>query len=302
MFNQLIGQEQIKSALKFYLAAYKAGGTTPFLMFNGAKGLGKTEFAKAFAKELKKPLLEINCATIKNNQQFFEQIFMPVVMGNEITLLFDECHMLPNDLQMAFLTVFNSETARRKEFSWRESTFEFDFEKQTYIFATTEPDKLFQPLKDRFEIVDFRPYTSVELGEIMKIKADWVEYQGDVLTDIEKTLRGNARASVKRTKQIVMYCEAHNQNTFGEKDWKSLRKSLGINAYGLTSSETEILRILKARGDCSLGMLSAATGLSRTAIQRDSEIHLLRLGLMKIDGQRKITPEGIRVLAEINAG
>ena len=79
---------------------------------SGAKGLGKTEFAKAFAKNLynqdgdKRSFLELNCSTIKNNEQFFEQIFLPLIADNEITILFDECHALPQDLTMAFLTIF----------------------------------------------------------------------------------------------------------------------------------------------------------------------------------------------------
>ena len=84
-------------------------------MLSGAKGLGKTEFAKAFAKNLvdndgdKRAFLELNCSTIKNNEQFFEQIFLPLIADNEITILFDECHALPQDLTMAFLTIFNAE-------------------------------------------------------------------------------------------------------------------------------------------------------------------------------------------------
>jgi hypothetical protein len=46
-------------------------------------------------------------------------------------------------------------------------------------------------------------------------------------------------------------------------------------------------------------MLSAATGMSRTAIQRDTETYLLRKALIKIEGTRKITNAGIRVLAKV---
>ena len=61
----------------------------PFLLLSGAKGLGKTEFAKAFAKSLsnkegdKRAFLELNCLTIKNNEQFFEQIFLPLIADND---------------------------------------------------------------------------------------------------------------------------------------------------------------------------------------------------------------------------
>jgi Holliday junction resolvasome RuvABC ATP-dependent DNA helicase subunit len=296
MFDSLIGQDHIKKTLNFYLDAYKATNTTPFLMFNGAKGLGKTEFAKQFAKSLKKPLLEINCSTIKNNQQFFEQIFMPVIMDNEVTILFDEAHALPKELVMAFLTVFNVESAKKKRFEWRDSTFEFNFEKQSYIFATTELDKLFPPFKDRLTIVDFKPYVEEELAAILQNKLDWVIFEDGVMDDIAPTLRGNARSAVKRAKEIEMYCEAKNISKFGKAEWKKLCDTLGINASGLTNTEIEILTILKERGDCTLAMLSAATGLSRTAIQRDAELYLLRKGAIKIEGTRKLTPLGKRLL------
>jgi len=298
MFDKLIGQESLKSRLNFYLEAHAATGVTPFLMFNGAKGLGKTEFAKEFAKSLKKPLLEINCATIKNNQQFFEQIFMPVIMDNEITILFDEAHNLPKELQQVFLTVFNVESARSKQVNWRESTFEFNFEKQTYIFATTELDKIFPPLKERFTVVDFKPYTEQQLGEIIHKRLDWVEFADGVVQEIAETVRGNARDAVKRTKEIEMYCEARNSNSFTMETWKELCGLVGINVHGLNNTEMEVLAILKERGDCTLGMLSAATGMSRTAIQRDVETYLLRKALIKIEGTRKITNAGIRVLAK----
>lgn len=297
MFDSLIGQDHIKRQLDFYLRAHKATGVTPFLMFNGAKGLGKTEFAKQFAKELKKPMLEINCSTIKNSKQFFEQIFMPVIMDNEITILFDECHALPKDLVMAFLTVFNIDNSRRREFNYDDASLEFNFEKQTYVFATTEPDRLFAPFKDRLSIIDFKPYTQPQLADILQKKLDHVAFDAATLVTISDSLRGNARSAVKRSKEIEMYCESKNQSTFGAKDWKELCHDLGINALGLSNTEIEILNVLKSRGDCTLGMLSAATGLSRTCIQRDSEIYLLKKGLMNIDIKRKITSEGIRAIS-----
>jgi DeoR/GlpR family transcriptional regulator of sugar metabolism len=63
--------------------------------------------------------------------------------------------------------------------------------------------------------------------------------------------------------------------------------------------EIEILKILKERGSCSLQMLSAITGMSRTAIQREAELYLLKRGLMKINGQREISGKGLNAIAKI---
>lgn len=299
MFESLVGQAHIKKQLGFYHKAHSTSGLAPFLMFNGAKGLGKTEFAKEFAKSLGKPLLEINCSTIKNSAQFFEQIFMPVIMDNDITILFDEAHALPKDLVMAFLTIFNVEGVNKKHFEWRENSFEFNFERQTYIFATTEQDKLFAPFKDRLTIIDFKPYSNQELGEILQNRLHWTTFEDELIDEIALTLRGNARSAVKRSKEIEMYCESNNISQFGRNNWIELCDLVGIKPYGLTNSEIEVLSILKDRGECTLNMLSAATGLSPTSIQKDVEMHLLRMGFMKIERTRQITPLGIQTLNTI---
>jgi Holliday junction DNA helicase RuvB len=301
MFQDLIGQDHIKKTLSFYVDGANRGGAVPPLLLTGARGLGKTEYARQMAKALGKPLLELNCSTIRNNSQFFEQVFVPVVMNNEITLLFDECHALPKDLQNAFLTVFNVEKGTKKHFEWDGSSMEFNFIKQTYLFATTEPDKIFTPLKDRFEEIDFRPYTSPELGDILKMRADWVTFGNGVMDLIVETLRGNARSAVKRAKQIVLFCETKNTSTFTVDSWKEMCDTLGISANGLTNSEIQILSVLKQRGPSTLAMLSAATGMSRSAIQRDIEMHLLRKGYMKINGAREITGLGCQALDKVRA-
>ena len=143
-------------------------------MFNGAKGLGKTEFAKQFASTLGKKMIEINCSTIRNGEQFFEQIFVPAILDKDITILFDEAHALPKDLVMAFLTIFNVEGAKTKRFDFGENSFVFDFQRQTFMFATTELDKLFPPFRDRLTVLDFVPYSPDELAKIMRKKIDWV--------------------------------------------------------------------------------------------------------------------------------
>ena len=304
-FSHLIGQDNVKKKLNFYLKAYNATSVCPFLNLVGAKGLGKTLFAKEFAKNLKnkdgskRPFLELNCSTIKNNTQFFEQIFIPLIMNNEITILFDEAHALPKDLTMAFLTIFNTEKTNTKEFAFEDQTFEFDFTKQTFIFATTESDKLFPPLKDRLSTVDFEPYNTENLGEIIKLNCDDINFSDEALRKLSLTVRGNARNAVMRSKEIALYCESENQNTFESSDHLKLTDLLGILPHGITCTERQILQILAERGSCKLQTLSAVTGLSPTSLRRDHEVYLLRKNLMQIDGERKITNFGKNLLESI---
>lgn len=306
MFDNLIGQPEIKRQLSFYAEAFKKTSVVPFILLNGAKGLGKTEFLKSFSKSLTnvdgkpRPMLELNSSTIKNNQMFFEQIFMPIVQNNEITLFFDECHALPNDLMMAFLSILNTERTPYKEFNWREFTFVFDFTKISIIFATTELDKMFAPLKDRLTVLDFKPYKSDEIAQIISGRLSDIQFEDNLLAEIASTTRGNARSAVKRAKEIESYCETRNSTTFFKEEWTDLREILGIKPLGLTNTEVQVLEILAERGSSTLQTIAAVTGMSRTAIQRDAELYLLQRGLMKINGHREITSQGLKVLAEIN--
>lgn len=303
-FPDLIGQTAVKRKLSFYLDAFEKTSQSPFLLMAGAKGLGKTEFAKAFAKNLhnadgeKRTFLELNCSSIKNNEAFFEQIFMPLIADNEITILFDECHALPLDLTMAFLTIFNTEANSRKIFTWNEMNFEFNFLQQTFIFATTETDKIFPPLKDRLTTVDFESYSDHELGEIIKICAPEIHFEEDCLKEVSSTIRGNARSAVKRAKEISLYCGAKENNRFTLENFKDLCQSVGILPFGLSNTEKQILEILKS-GSATLTGLSAKLGLSKTAVQRDHELYLLNKSLIEIDGKRKITSRGRELCSEL---
>ena len=57
-----------------------------------------------------------------------------------------------------------------------------------------------------------------------------------------------------------------------------------------------ILKILRREGRCTLNMLAAKTGLSRTSIQKDHESYLLKMHLISIDGLRSITNNGCRLV------
>ena len=304
-FPDLVGQDAVKKKLSFYLDAFEKTGICPFLNLRGAKGLGKTEFAKAFARNLhngdgdRRAFLDINCSTIKNVESFFEQIFLPVIADNEVTILFDEAHALPKDLTMAFLTIFNTEKNSRKRFEFNEMTFEFNFKQQTFIFATTESDKIFPPLKDRLTTVDFEAYADDELAEIIQLCAPDITFKDNCLEEISKTVRNNARSAVKRAKEVTLYCGAKEQNTFTMDDFIKLSDCVGILPYGITHTEKQILEVLKEFGSATLTGLSAKLGLSKTALQRDHELYLLGKSLIEIDGKRKITSLGRKVCEEL---
>ena len=303
-FSKLVGQKNVKKKLKFYLKAFNKTGLCPFLGFFGAKGLGKTEFANAFARQLrnadgsKRALLEINSSTIKNNDDFFDQIFIPLILDNEITILFDEAHELPQDLTMALLTILDTRSSHVREFTWKDTRFPFNFKNQTFMFATTESNKLFPPLKDRLTAVDFDSYSKRELGEILK-KSVECDISKDVIKELSYVVRGNARNAIMKAKDINLYAEAEGARVFDSKHYDSFCDTLGVLPFGITCTEKQILEILEEHGQCTLSYLAAKTGLSSASLRGDHESYLLRQNLMEIDGKRKITVLGRKIIKSL---
>ena len=67
---------------------------------------------------------------------------------------------------------------------------------------------------------------------------------------------------------------------------------------GLTIAK-EAKSKVRNNGSCTLSMLAAKTGLTRTAIQRDHELYLIRKGFISIDNIRYITTNGCKALETI---
>ena len=304
LFPDIIGQTNAKRVLDFFCRGFEKTDIIPHLMFVAPKGCGKTTMAKATARRLKainkdKKYFEINCSTLRNVKQFFNQIVIPYMQDREATILFDECSEIPKDVTMALLTILNPNPDHQTSFSFEDYTVEFDFRQLSFMFATTETQSVFHALMDRLERVDLEEYSLSEMGEIVGMNLD-IKIEPKALEDISSVLRGNARAAQKMAQKIESYCEMNDAKVFKNSDWKKLSKILSIFPLGLNTTEILLLDILKDNKDCSLTNLAAKTGISKHAIQRDFEIYLQKHSLMDITtAGRNITAKGLEYLKKL---
>lgn len=306
LFSELIGQEKVKSVLRFYLEAYNKTGSVPFLNFVGATGLGKTRFVQEFSKHIKKsdgsrkPLIEINSSSIKSSKQFFEHIFLPHVYDQEVVVFLDEAHSMPRDLTYALLSICNTDKSHVREYNSGDNVYAFDFKRHHFIFATSESDKLFIPLKNRFITIEFADYSHEDLKKIFVANLPDLNFEDEALEILAETSRGNARSCVIRANEVNTYATTYNISTFTVEHARHLFAILGVLPYGLNRVEHQILEILRRDGQCSLTALAAKTGLNRSTVQRDFELYLLRKGFISIDGLRSITTNGHKALDKIS--
>ena len=303
-FSHLVGQDKLKAQLSFYLQAFEETQILPHVLLVGGKGAGKTEFAVALAKNLKcrkldgrpKPLLTINSSTLKNLKQFVEDIYLKYINDASITILLDEIHALPDPIQTAFLTILNPNKKNRNILRYEESELMFDFSRVSFIFATTDPQKLIGPLKDRCRMLHMGEYEYCDLAKIVRSNLDdGLSIDDNAITSVASVCRGNARNAVLMAKDnIVQYMKGSKIKTLDKKGWDDLCKVLSIRPLGLEESE---VTVLKALGECvegsSLNNLAARTGYTRGAIMMEYESYLVKKNLMTITPTgRKITFKG----------
>ena len=110
IFSAFVGQEGPKRKLNYRYSIWQQGGIFPNLFIVAPKGCGKTAFATQLGESMAKhqqgrEFLAETCSGYKNMEVFMNNVIMPKVHGKRVTILLDECHGLPKDVQTAFLTM-----------------------------------------------------------------------------------------------------------------------------------------------------------------------------------------------------
>jgi len=284
-YSQIIGQEKTKSKLNFLLDGYKQTKIIPHLLFVAPRGCGKTLIAQETAKIMNRSkTILINCSTIKNVKSFFNQIMLPFVYNRDCVIIFDEASELPRDVTMALLTILNPNQNNSNEFSFEDGTYTFHFNLNSFIFCTTEAQKIFHALLDRLYRIDMQDYSFVELGSIIKnnLKSSKLDINDSIIQDVSSVCRGNARQAQSMANQISSYLKSKKYNELTSEGWKDIKSKLSIYPLGLSEIELNVIKILKEHGEVRLTNLSAKTNLTKDMLQKNVEMYLVRNSLIEI--------------------
>lgn len=311
-FSEIVGQSHSKKRLQFYIDGFTRSSVFPHTMVVAPKGVGKTHLIREVGKVLKnisaekggkKHLIEINSSTLKSVKQFIEQIVVNYVQNQDCTLFFDEVHELNPKMVAALLSILNPTKENRTEFRFGDMVFEFNFARVSFFAATTERQKVFQPLLDRFAEIHLDEYSVEEVAEIMKrnVQNNYVA-DPDALLEMAKYCRGNARsaAMIGGNQGISNYCSSRGVKTFKVADVKKLVEILDLFPLGFSRMEVDMLRAIAKARATSLTALAAKSGLSKPA-QQDIEKCFLRYGFIEIEAGhgRSITAKGQEYLKAV---
>ncbi len=262
--QDLIGQNHAKDRLNFHFDGYVNGEPFPSIIFCGQRGNGKTEIAKATAIKLRelsggvKSAKLLNSSSIKNIKSWWNSVIIPEVNDKDVTLFFDECHKLPDDVSTALLTICNPNVTHKNTFCYEDYSVDFDLRRQTFLFATTEPQKVFAPLLNRMKRVDLQPYKNNELAKILQKNAPGIGFNDDVLAEMTPVCRSTARQAVMMAEDVLTYLAPKHKRYFSLDDWNQFRRTLDILPLGITRSELSVLRVLVDCADARIRKRYAA--------------------------------------------
>jgi len=284
-YSEIVGQEKTKGKLNFLLEGFEQTKIIPHLLFVAPRGCGKTMIAQETAKIMNRQKnVIVNCSTIKNVKSFFNQVMLPFVYDKDTTIIFDEASELPRDVTMALLTILNPNTNNQNEFTFEDGTYTFRFNQNSFIFCTTEAQKIFHALADRLYRIDMEDYSYISLGKIiqnnLKSKSQFIEL--DVIDEVASVCRGNARQAQSLANQISSYLMSKKSNKLTSGGWSEIKGKLSIYPLGLSEIELNIIKILKEHGEVRLTNLSAKTNLTKDMLQKNVEMYLMRNNLIEI--------------------
>jgi len=296
VIEQFVGQKSIIERCKIALeSAWNQGTKLPHLLMNGGPGLGKTELSHILAKEMGCELHEQLAQNLRDPKDLHAFLLTP--KDREVVLL-DEIHELPPALCQTVLyrmmenqQIFLETKQGQKSRPIKVSNF-------TIIGTTTEPQKLLQPLRDRFKLLlDFQYYETDELEQLLRNRVKQLAWQIEdpLFRFVAEKGKGTPRICLRLLESIRLTACASNHEVITVEHFEKTCRLEGIDSIGLTGNEIMYLKILYENdGATRLNVIASRLGLHPKHVSDIVEQFLIRDALItKQNSVRVLTSKGL---------
>lgn len=297
-FGNIIGQKAVKKVAGSLVQSHHGGIPVPHILLVAPKGCGKTEIAKCIAKGLNKKGVLFNSAGIKNTEAFMLDVVTDVIQDKDITVIFDECHELPKGVQSLMLSMLNPNSMKRNTVRYKDYEAEIDFRRQSFIFATTDPQKVDKALKSRCKLIELEEYTQSDIADIVSLTRPEID-NASLLLDIANVCRGNARDAVTLGEDIereLAKKPVGERDEFNRADWARLVDVHGIQPMGISRKEMQLLKLIYGgkQDGVSLSDLAFRIGDTPNVVRLETEAFLRKLELITVtdNSKRILTAKG----------
>lgn len=295
VIEQFCGQTRVVERCKVALAAaWNQGTALPHTLMQGGAGLGKTELAHILAKEMGCELHEQLAQNLKDPKDLHAFLLTP---NDREVVLIDEIHELPPLVQTTLYRAMENQQIFLESHQGKKSR-PVKIANFTILGATTDPQRLLQPLRDRFRVVlDLSYYSVEELEGLLRNRVRQLGWDIDdaVLFLCSQRGKGIPRIALRLLSSVRMTASAENVERLSVNHFEKTCGLEGLDPIGLNHNEIQYMKILlENEGSCRLNILASRLGLHLKHVSTLIEEFLIRDGLVtKSNSIRILTQKGL---------
>ena len=302
VIEHFVGQSQVVKRCKVALeASWNQGTKLPHMLMQSGPGLGKTELSCILANEvgMEGGPHEQLAQNIRTPADLHALLLTP--KDKEICLI-DEIHELHPIAQTTLYRAMENQQIFLETRKGKKSR-PVKIANFTIIGCTTEPQKLLQPLRDRFKLVlEFEFYPEQELETLLRIRSKQMNMFIDdaVFSMIAQRGKGIPRIALRLLESTRMVASSENAEVITTEHFHRTCELEGIDHIGLTVNEIKYLKILHENDySTRLNVIASRLGLHPRHVSTIIEQFLIRQGLVtKNNYVRVLTQYGLNHLCQ----
>lgn len=294
--SHVIGQRRVVEKLRIGVeAAWADSAPLDHVLLTGPAGVGKSMLAKVIAAEMATEVHESMGQSLLSPLAV-NGLLLNASSPNAIVFI-DEVHEASPSSQTTLFKAIDERAVFVKE-AYSDSVTKLDLVPITLVLATTDPQRLLPPLRDRMRLVcQLSRYSADDLAALLRQKTTQLgwEVEDAAFTQIAQRGMGTPRLalrllqSARRTARAVgetTISLAHAERTFSVEE---------VDSFGLGADEQRYLRILgRSNSPVRVNVLATRLGQPMQAVTQVTESNLLWLGLIdRSDAGRSLTARGI---------
>lgn len=294
--HHVIGQKAVVDRLKVALdASFADDQPFPHTLFLGPPGLGKTSLSKLVAKELAAEFWEGLGQTLATPSVLSGFLLRPTT--DKAVLFIDEVHELPVACQTALYRAMEEGVVFVPQ-PYTQAITKMETVRFTLMSATTDPQLLLPPLRDRFRLVcQMQPYSLDEIGGILRQRVRQLGWQVDdaCFDAIASRSFGTPRIGIRLLESAYRTARAEGAKLI---DYGHLLRTLALeqlDEFGLGSDEQKYLLLLsESSAPVRIGVLAGKMRTTHLVLSQVVEERLLYLDLIeRVPQGRVLTGKGL---------
>jgi Holliday junction DNA helicase RuvB len=294
--GEYIGQDRLRANLDIFIQAARGRGEPlDHVLFYGPPGLGKTTLSHIIANEMDVKIKTTAGPAVERPGDL-ASILANLGLGD--VLFIDEVHRLRREVEEVLYSAmedFALDLVVGKGPSAR--TLRLNLPRFTIIGATTRPDLLSAPLRDRFGAVyrlDF--YDEPAMVSIVTRGAAvlGVPIVPAGSLEIARRARGTPRVALRLLRRVRDYAEVHGSGAIDAGVADEALALLEIDALGLDDLDRRVIETIIVKyngGPVGVETIAAALGEEAGTVEDVVEPYLLQLGFLDRTARGRMATE-----------